>query len=74
MRVTAAVKWCKDTGTFVGYITGFAGAHSQGRTLDELNRNLVEVIGMLLKDRDLHLETEYVGIQQCAKYVTLPNC
>lgn len=26
------------------------GAHSQGATLDELNRNLAEVLSMLLKD------------------------
>jgi predicted RNase H-like HicB family nuclease len=29
--------------------TGFPGAHSQGETLDELNRNLREVIEMLLE-------------------------
>ena len=47
---------------FVGFVTGFAGAHSQGETLDELNRNLVEVIEMLLNDRNLHLQFENVGI------------
>ncbi len=29
---------------------GFAGAHSQGETLDELQENLVEVIEMLLEE------------------------
>jgi len=38
------------TGLFVGYVPGFAGAHSQGETFDELQRNLQEVIEMLLED------------------------
>ncbi len=33
---------------FVGYVPGFPGAHSQGKTLDELNSNLREAIEMLL--------------------------
>ena len=43
-------KYCKNTGLYVGYVPGFAGAHSQGKTLDELNRNLKEVLEILLKD------------------------
>ena len=46
---TAVVEKCPDTGLFVGYVPGFPGAHSQGTTLDELRRNLLEVIGMLLE-------------------------
>ena len=64
MKCTAIVERCKDTGLYVGYVPGFAGAHSQGETLDELNRNLKEVIAMLLEDGDPHLDTEFVGIQQ----------
>ena len=48
---------------FVGYVPGFPGAHSQGATLDELNRNLQEVIDMLLEDGDPKLEAEFVGTQ-----------
>ena len=40
---------------------GFPGAHSQGETLHELNRNLQEVIEMLLEDGEPHLEGEAVG-------------
>ena len=64
MRETVAEEWCKQTGMFVGYVTGFAGAHSQGKTLDELNRNLVEVVEMLLEDGESQLELKYVGSQQ----------
>ena len=42
---TAVVERCPDTGLFVGYVPGFpGGAHSQAASLDELNRNLHEVI------------------------------
>lgn len=63
---TAVIEKCPDTGVFVGYVPGFAGAHSQGDTLDELNKNLREVVEMLLEDGEPHLESEFVGIQQVA--------
>ena len=43
---TAVVERCTETGLYVGYVPGFAGAHSQGETLDELKSNLHEVIEM----------------------------
>jgi predicted RNase H-like HicB family nuclease len=60
---TAVVERCPDTGLFVGYVPGFPGAHSQGETLDELHRNLAEVIEMLLEDGEPVLEAEFVGTQ-----------
>ena len=47
---TAVVERCADTGLYVGYVPGFSGAHSQGKTLDELNANLKEVIVMLTEE------------------------
>lgn len=44
---TAVIEKCADTGLYVGYVPGFPGAHSQAKTLDELNKNLKEVIEML---------------------------
>ena len=44
------IEQCPDTGLYVGYVPGFPGAHTQGETLDELNRNLREVIEMLLEE------------------------
>ncbi|HGY89815.1 MAG TPA: type II toxin-antitoxin system HicB family antitoxin [Planctomycetes bacterium] len=52
-----------DTGIFVGSVPGWPGAHSQGTTLDELEKNLHEVIEMLLEDGDPELESEFVGLQ-----------
>lgn len=61
---TAVIERCPDTGLYVGYVPGFPGAHSQAETLDELHRNLQEVIEMLLEDGEPHLEAEFVGTQQ----------
>lgn len=60
---TAVVERCPETNLFVGYIPGFPGAHSQAETLDELNRNLKEVVEMLLEDGEPKLEAEFVGTQ-----------
>ena len=60
---TAIVEKCADTGLYVGYVPGFAGAHSQGASLDELKHNLEEVIGMLLEDGEPSLEADFVGTQ-----------
>ena len=60
---TAVVERCPDTGLYVGYVPGFPGAHTQAETLDELNRNLQEVIGMLLEEGEPTLEAQFVGTQ-----------
>ena len=58
---TAVVEKCADTGLYVGYVPGFAGAHSQGESLDELKQNLEEVVAMLLEDGEPTLDAEFVG-------------
>jgi len=60
---TAIVERDPETGLFVGYVPGYAGAHSQGASLDELNENLREVIAMLLEDGEPRLESEFIGTQ-----------
>ena len=63
---TAVIERDPATGVYVGYVPGFAGAHSQGETLDELQRNLQEVVTLLLEDGDPTLDAEFVGIQTVA--------
>lgn len=63
-KFTAVVEKCADTNLYVGYVPGFPGAHSQGETLDELRRNMVEVIEMLLEDGEPELEAEFIGTQE----------
>jgi predicted RNase H-like HicB family nuclease len=60
---TAVIERDPDTGVYVGHIPGWAGAHSQGASLDELQANLREVIAMLLEDGEPQLETEFIGTQ-----------
>lgn len=60
---TAVIEKCSATGFYVGFVPGFPGAHSQGESLDELNKNLKEVIEMLLEDGDPKLEGEFIGTQ-----------
>jgi len=62
-KYIAVVEKCPDTGLYVGYVPGLPGAHSQGETLDELNRNLQEVVEMLSEDGEPRLEAEFVGTQ-----------
>ena len=61
---TAIIEKDKDTGLYIGYISGFPGAHSQGETVEELKSNLTEVISMLLEDDPPKIEAEFVGTQQ----------
>jgi predicted RNase H-like HicB family nuclease len=60
---TAIVERCPDTGLYVGFIPGFQGAHTQAESLDELNKNLREVVEMLLEDGEPKLESEFIGTQ-----------
>ena len=62
-KYTAVVEHCRETGLYVGYIPGIPGAHSQGETMDELSRNLQEVLLMLLEDGEPEVESDFVGTQ-----------
>jgi predicted RNase H-like HicB family nuclease len=60
---SAVIERDPQTGLYVGYVPGFPGAHSQGSSLDELNENLREVLGMLLEDGEPALDSEFMGVQ-----------
>jgi len=57
------VEKCGDTGLYVGYVPGFPGAHSQAESLEELRKNMLEVVEMLLEDGEPKLEAEFVGTE-----------
>lgn len=63
---SAVIERCPQTDMFIGFVPGFPGAHSQGKTQDELTHNLQEVIAMLLEDGEPSLESEFIGIQNVA--------
>lgn len=50
-----------ETKVLVGYVPGWPGAHSQGSSLDDLMKNLREVVSMLLEDGEPNFESEFVG-------------
>jgi predicted RNase H-like HicB family nuclease len=52
-----------ETGLLVGYVPGWPGAHTQAADVDELQRNLREVIEMLLEDGEPTLESEFVDVR-----------
>lgn len=59
---SALIERCSQTSLFVGFVPDFPGAHSQGKTLDEVNQNLHEVILMLLEEGEPNLESEFIRI------------
>ena len=67
---TAYVEFDPETRLYVGTVPGLPGAHSQGATLDELQKNLTEVIQLIVEERRARGETldvePFVGIQQIA--------
>jgi predicted RNase H-like HicB family nuclease len=63
---TAYVEYDPETRLYVGVVPGIPGAHTQGKTLDELQKNLKEVLELCLEElgestNDL---PKFVGLQQ----------
>jgi predicted RNase H-like HicB family nuclease len=63
---TAYVEWDPETKLYVGIVPGIPGAHTQGETLDELQKNLREVLGLCLEEYKGKLDElpRFVGLQQ----------
>jgi predicted RNase H-like HicB family nuclease len=65
---TAYIEYDHETKLYVGTIPSLPGAHSQGATLDELQRNLEEVVALCLEEKVASKEViedeAFVGIQK----------
>lgn len=63
---TAYVELDTETGLYVGIVPGIPGAHTQGATLDELQRNLREVLELCLEENGQAGENlpKFIGLQQ----------
>jgi len=63
---TAYVEWDPETKMYVGIVPGIPGAHTQGTTLDELQKNLKEVLELCLEEFKGKIEDfpNFVGLQQ----------
>jgi predicted RNase H-like HicB family nuclease len=66
MQFTAYVEWDPETKLYVGMVPGIPGAHTQGATLDELHKNLKEVLELCLEeDKEIVVNLpRFVGLQQ----------
>jgi predicted RNase H-like HicB family nuclease len=63
---TAYVELDEETGLYIGIVPGVPGAHTQASTLDELRKNLKEVLELCLEEYTGNDETlpKFVGLQQ----------
>ena len=63
---TSYVEWDPETNLYVGIVPGIPGAHTQGATLDDLHKNLKEVLELCLEEFKGKAEElpHFVGLQQ----------
>ena len=57
----ALIERDRATGVYVGSVPGIPGAHSQGDTVDEVRRNLAEVLELLQEEGALEPESDYIA-------------
>ena len=66
-RITGYIERDPEAGLYVAIVPGIPGAHTQAETLDELQKNLKEVVELCLEEMDPEAKKqlpEFVGIQQ----------
>ena len=63
---TAYVEQDEETGLYIGIVPGVPGAHTQAATLDELRKNLKEVLELCLEESggDIEQFPKFIGLQQ----------
>jgi len=67
LRITGYIEKDPETDLYVAIVPGIPGAHTQAETLDELQRNLKEVVELCLEEMDEESRKQipqFVGIQQ----------
>jgi predicted RNase H-like HicB family nuclease len=71
-QFTAQIEKDKETGLYIGIVPNLPGAYTQAETLDELQKNLKEVIELCLEELnpdELSQLPEVVGFQQISVVV-----
>jgi len=66
-KITGYIERDPETGLYVAIVPGIPGAHTQAETLDELQKNLKEVVELCLEEMDEEAKKhipEFVGIHQ----------
>jgi predicted RNase H-like HicB family nuclease len=67
IKITGYIEKDIETGMYVAVVPGIPGAHTQAETLDELQKNLKEVVELCLEEmdpKDKEQIPEFIGIQQ----------
>ncbi len=67
MKFTSYIEKDLESGEYIGVVPAIPGAHTQASTLDELQRNLKEVIILCLEEMDSEEKKaipEFIGLQQ----------
>ena len=67
MKITGYIERDSETGLYVAVVPGIPGAHTQAETLDELQKNLKEVVELCLEEMTPETKKEipeFVGLQQ----------
>lgn len=67
MKVTGYIERDPESGLYVAIVPSIPGAHTQAETLDELLKNLKEVVELCLEELDLEERKalpEFIGVQQ----------
>ena len=63
---TAFIEYDKESKLYAGVVPGVPGAHTQGASLDELQRNLQEVLELCLEENPeiANERLHFIGTQQ----------
>ena len=66
-KFSAEITWDNEVKQYIGIIPGLPGAHTQALTLDELYKDLQDVVQLCLQEmseEEINEIPEFVGIQQ----------
>lgn len=66
IQLTAHIERDPETGLYIGMVPSIPGAHTQARSLDELQTNLKEVVELCfeeMSEEEIKALPEFVGLQ-----------
>ena len=52
MKITSYIEKDHESGMYIGIVPSIVGAHTQAESLDELQKNLKEVVELCLQEMD----------------------
>lgn len=67
MKITGYIEWDTESGCYIATVPSIPGAHTQAASLDELQKNLKEVVELCLQElnpEDRKTLPEFIGVQQ----------